>query len=390
MKTIRGGSIAILMIILFAAGCTCVSCASPATNNDFNNGDTLNIIDSKRENMVEHKGRFFNPLLDQFVGINESDILDNIPFVLNNFFIINGVNNRDKVDVTDKFSLTHEESEFIDRVLGEVGLKLKETRDILAKNGNSMTLDAEERQGIYGPCLQNLVSVTQQEMEIFKIIFREFQDREEEFFWDIQLNQRKYSQEFIGYMNGLRSWRNNFKNAWFKSFQIIDDYELGECVLFRFEKKGFTFLGSDYYFEAAEKAKNLPFIKSSNIGEDDRRPLTKEEMEELRLNVAKQDLLNTIRWTVVMLNPKTNDYFGVIVRHNPDFDTTQENQEFGNIVEIYYLGYGEKPLNILQEAFNNLPLVIRWRGKDGKLYMVWNPGIIYPLDWVPYISNSLY
>ena len=138
------------------------------------------------------------------------------------------------------------------------------------------------------------------------------------------------------------------------------------------------------FLNKVKEIKNYPLIKPDGT------PLTPEEMKKLTaedFRIDNPDNPPKIKWFPLSLNQ--NGFIACIFRDNPLIESANEK-----IMEAYFIGVPQKPLSeiVMENCLNKdiTPIEMRWFSEDGKKHIMWHPQCVYPLDFFPPVSNSIY
>src|SRR3989338_11368663 len=84
---------------------------------------------------------FYNPLPQEILR-NERMTIENLPFVVENFFIVGCINRTDKVNYKCKFALTGDEIIAVKENLTEIKSSLNECEKFFKENGYILPIDS--------------------------------------------------------------------------------------------------------------------------------------------------------------------------------------------------------------------------------------------------------
>lgn len=332
---------------------------------------------------------FYNPMPRETLR-NEQMAIEHLPFVVENFFIVGCRNKTDKVGYKCKFALTESEIIAINENLVKINLLLKECGDFIKQNGCVLPIDPQIRFELFNPYLEKLEKISEMEKIILEIVFLQLGLFETEYGIDDTLKDR--DPEFFQYLRDLQSWLySNFEPPLRTAYDTILAYRQGEELLQIFTSKGFILEGnSNKKGECASFLNKIKEIKNYSFIKPDGTPLTKEEMQKLTADDFRMDNPDKppkVKWFPLSLNQ--HDFIACIFRDNPSILIKNEK-----VIEAYFIGIPEKPLSgiIMENSMNPdiTPIEIRWFDENGKKHLMWHPQTIFPLDFFPPASNSIY
>lgn len=330
---------------------------------------------------------FYNPKFSQILKVEE-EVLEYMPFVIKNYFIRDGKNDRSIVDYEHKFELNAGEIELIQYNTDRIRIIVQECGELLNYYKDIFPLEADKRQAACGYLAEKLEECVKLELEICgnenllveSILFRNFKPFTD---WEERVNEGGHSKEYYSYMRGVEHWYNKFQDIFLDINKKLEHYYYTEYVLSIFESRGFILKGNvnsrgefaPYIYKAIEAA-GFHFIKPDGSG-----PLSSKEMK--ALDCKNPDDLNKISWKAFI--PKdSNVFIGIVFRDNPAI-----NSSATEIMEFYNLGIIQEPSNLLELAMTKMPLEIRWVDSTGRFHIMWCPTMFSPIEYFPMLKGDL-
>lgn len=305
---------------------------------------------------------------------------EDISFVLDNYFIYDGINNEKHIKSRHKIALSGER---IKPAISSLQKQLSMRFDDIVQTTSEKRSDLADKVNKLENCriaTENLLA------EIFQSVLT-FD------FSDYNNNARdKNKDDYANYMFSLKNRMEEFQYNLIEIYDITDEFREGETTLAAFERMGFVIKGNcDKKMNSAPIIKYADAAKKLNFIKKDGTPFTDKEMKGItssNFSIEQENPL-AVKWFPISWNGL--HFFGIIFRDIPNFKSPDKFEE---VMEIYFLGQISDDTigNIMfKKISNSRPIEIRWIDESGKKYIIWDKDlIIYPTNFTPPARNSLY
>ena len=325
---------------------------------------------------------FYNPLPNKMLE-QLTTITKNASFVLENYFICGEINNTQYIKSGYKIKLSGEQLKYMASTIESLGESIKYHSALLQNNKNIVPANREKR--------YNTIYCSMNELENNRAIMEEmlgtlFEPIINFDFSDYNNNLRDPNQDtYVNYLFSLKNRLQEFQDDLMETYAITNMFYGGEATLEELESKGFVLESNiGNFIEQSQATKGLKFIKKDGT------PFTNEEMTNLtpdNFKNADKTHFPTVNWFPISFNGL--EFIGCVFR---DIPSIKRSDRFEEIVELYFLGQTNSPMEelIFNQTMHGLPMEIRWIDNAGNKHIIWNPYYIYPAKFFPPASNSLY
>ncbi|MEK7627169.1 MAG: hypothetical protein AAB397_01125 [Patescibacteria group bacterium] len=325
---------------------------------------------------------FYNPLPNKMLE-QLTKIVKNTSFVLKNYFICDEIDNTQYIKSEHKIKLSGEQLIYITSTIESLNKSIEYHSDLWRNNKNIAPIDREKR---YDNIYRNMNELENYRATIEEMLGTLFEPVINFDFSDYNNNSRDQNEDtFINHLFTLKNRLKELQDDLMATYAITHMFYNGETILREFENKGFILEGNiENFFEQSQATKKLKLIKKDGT------PFTNEEMANLTPdNFKNADQMNVpaVKWFPLSFNGL--EFIGCVFRDIPNIE---RSDGFEKIIELYFLGPIDNPIEeiIFDQTTNKLPMEIRWIDDAGNKHIIWHPYRIYPTDFFPPVSNSLY